>query len=79
MRNGFVDENLHESLRCAVTKRKSEFVAGRYLARKTLINLKSNEFAICAVIEKKGKMRIGIDVEHIDLFVLVQTRSDTSI
>ena len=36
-------DNLHESLIRAVAKRKSEFVAGRYLARKALIELGSNE------------------------------------
>ena len=39
-------ENLHESLSQAVVKRKSEFVAGRYLARKALIALGANETTV---------------------------------
>lgn len=39
-------ENLHESLGRAVVKRKSEFVAGRYLGRKALLALGANETTV---------------------------------
>ncbi|WP_346837721.1 4'-phosphopantetheinyl transferase superfamily protein [Microbulbifer sp. SAOS-129_SWC] len=39
-------ENLHESLGRAVPKRKSEFVAGRYLARKALTSLGANSTSV---------------------------------
>ncbi|KGJ97520.1 4'-phosphopantetheinyl transferase family protein [Colwellia psychrerythraea] len=41
-----LDESLHESLTHAVAKRKSEFVAGRYLARKALITLGSSKATV---------------------------------
>ncbi|RZP95346.1 4'-phosphopantetheinyl transferase superfamily protein [Vibrio vulnificus] len=42
----FLGENLHESLGRAVAKRKSEFVAGRYLARKALTALGANNTSV---------------------------------
>lgn len=39
-------EDLHGSLSLAVTKRKSEFVAGRYMARQALIALGSTSFTV---------------------------------
>jgi enterobactin synthetase component D len=39
-------ENLHESVVRAVTRRKSEFVAGRYLAKKALIALGANKITV---------------------------------
>ncbi len=41
-----IGENLHESLVKAVVKRKSEFVAGRYLARQALISLGSKNTSV---------------------------------
>lgn len=41
-----LDENLPESLTGAVSKRKSEFVAGRYLARKALMALGANTTSV---------------------------------
>lgn len=84
-------EPLHESLSHAITKRRAEFVAGRYLARKALTALGSDEttvgigsnrtpiwpepfigsishsdnFVICAVVNKNDVKKIGIDVENI--------------